>query len=166
MWKWPCPSQVNFHLGAPCSSTHKSFLFLRSVPDVTEPQHHPVFVALGVEQGHCARVGVELLQIHQTVLGQDRLAPHATDIVLAARYQHVRHRTTANRERHLIQSKNETMAPYSAESENMYCNNDIELESYYAEPQGCKFFIRFKSLGKHTRAGKSGVMFKITPNRR
>ena len=47
-----------------------------------------------MEQGYCTGVGVELLEIHQAILGKDRLAPDSADIVFTARYQHVGHRTT------------------------------------------------------------------------
>ena len=61
---------------------------------MTEPEHHAVLVSLCVEQWDGAAIWVELLQIHQSVLGEDRLAPNTTDVVLATCYQHVRHRTT------------------------------------------------------------------------
>ena len=64
-----------------------------SSPNVTEPEHHAVLMSLCVEQRDGAAVRVELLEIHQSVLGEDRLTPNTADVVLATCYQHVRYRT-------------------------------------------------------------------------
>lgn len=65
---------------------------------MTEPEHHSVLMSLCVEKRHGAGVWVELLQINQSVLGEDSLTPQPADVVLTTSDQHVRNRSTETKE--------------------------------------------------------------------
>lgn len=59
---------------------------------VLQPLHEPMFVAVRSELWVLRCQRIELIHVHQSVVGQNRLDPDATNVIQAGSHQHVRHR--------------------------------------------------------------------------